>query len=196
VEGSRESLNRHGPISEGLHMKLFEWFTDWLIQRALKRRADFVIGGWEQPYMLRWWLTPWSGVARTVRDEQKTWWQWTISKLPGVYLHWILRSDDDRALHDHPWANCSIVLRGSYIEHTIDAGGVHQRALRTPGSIVLRRAKQAHRLEILESGPCWSLFVHGFRLRHWGFHCPHGWVHWKQFTAANDPGAIGKGCGV
>jgi hypothetical protein len=177
-------------------MRLFERFTDWLIMRALDRRADFVIGGWEQPYMLRWWLTPWSGIARTVPDENKTWWQWTISKLPGVYLHWILRSDDDRALHDHPWANCSILLRGTYVEHTIDAGGVHQRELRSAGSVVLRRATQAHRLEVIEGSPCWSLFIHGFRLRHWGFHCPNGWVHWRKFTAAHDPGSIGKGCGV
>lgn len=42
---------------------------------------------------------------------------------------------------------------------------------------------------------CWTLFITGPRCRHWGFHCPErGWVHWKLFTAADDPGDIGKGC--
>lgn len=35
------------------------------------------------------------------------------------------RSDDDRALHDHPWVNMSILLEGTYTEHTIAQGGVH-----------------------------------------------------------------------
>lgn len=168
--------------------------TDRIILRALDRKPDFVIGGLQNPYMFRWWLTPWSGVARTIPDEQKIAWQWFVSRLPGVYLHFIVRSDDDRALHDHPWANASIVLRGGYIEHTIRKGGIHGRRLRVAGDVVFRLARSAHRLEIIDAGPCWSLFVHGFQLRHWGFHCPHGWVHWRDFTAAVDRGAIGRGC--
>jgi hypothetical protein len=182
-----------------------------MIERAKPRAPDFVIGGWDNPYMLRWWITPWSGIARTVPDADKTWWQWLISKMPGIYLHYIVRSDDDRALHDHPWCNLSVLLRGRYIEHTIAAGGIHIRTVREAGEIVFRRARCAHRLEITRHTvgsptdpkvytrvpePCWSLFMHGFRFRHWGFHCPRGWVHWRKFTAANDPGSIGKGCGA
>ena len=186
-------------------MKLFTRFADWLILRALKRQPDFIIGGRDNPYMLRWWITPWSGIARTIPDESKTWWQWLVSRMPGVYLHMIVRSDDDRALHDHPWCNLSILLRGAYIEHTIDAGGINRRCVREQGSVVFRMARKAHRLEtttrtvgkyVQETVPCWSLFMHGFRVRHWGFHCPRGWVHWRKFTASNDPGSIGKGCGT
>src|SRR5581483_7458379 len=161
-------------------------------------------GGADDPYMLRWWLTPWSAYARGVDDADKTWWQWLVTRLPGIYLHFIVRSDDDRALHDHPWMNCSIVLRGGYIEHTIDAGGIHRLRERKPGDIVFRRARSAHRLEVKQdidehtghvvNIPCWSLFICGFRVRHWGFHCPTGWVHWRQFTSPDDRGAIGRGC--
>jgi hypothetical protein len=170
-------------------------FADWLIIRVSSRRApDFVIGGNNNPYMLRWWLTPWSGKYRDIADGDKTLLQHLVSKLPGCYLHLILRSDDDRALHDHPWRNCSIVLRGSYLEHTIAAGGVHQRARRSAGDIVWRRARDAHRIEI-DSGACWSLFLTGARVRHWGFHCPSGWVHWRIFTNPADGGkTIGRGC--
>ena len=33
-----------------------------------------------------------------------------------IYLHHFLRSDHDRALHDHPWNFVSIILRGGYWE--------------------------------------------------------------------------------
>jgi hypothetical protein len=32
-------------------------------------------------------------------------------------------------------------------------------------------------------------------VRDWGFHCPQGWVPWRKFVAADNPGAVGRGCG-
>lgn len=146
-----------------------------ILDHVSRREPDFVIGGIERPYLRRWW------VVRT--------------RLLCIYVHQFLRSDDDRALHDHPWANLSILLRGSYTEHTIAAGGIEQRAIRIAGDWKLRRSgRMAHRIE-LHDGPCWTLFITGPRYREWGFHCPQeGWIHWKRFTASSDPGAIGKGC--
>jgi hypothetical protein len=165
-----------------------------LIASAAHRAPDFIIGEPAAPYLRRWWLTPWSGLYRALADENKSRRQRMVSRLPGIYLHQILRSDDDRALHDHPWPNASILLAGSYIEHTIAAGGVHHRTRVRVGDVVLRRAGAAHRLEI-DDGPCWSLFLFGPRIRDWGFHCPErGWVHWRDFVAADNPGAVGKGC--
>lgn len=142
---------------------------------AAQRPPDFVIGGQVEPYLRRWWLIP-------------------RNRLFNVYLHEILRSDDDRALHDHPWWNCSVVLAGYYIEHTIAAGGIHRREIRYVGRVVFRRATAAHRIEIVR--PCWSLFITGPAVRSWGFHCPEiGWVHWRKFTNPADDGAtVGKGC--
>lgn len=39
------------------------------------------------------------------------------TRFGGVKLHHILRSDDDRDLHDHPWSFLSIILWGGYWEH-------------------------------------------------------------------------------
>ena len=72
---------------------------------------DQVIGGRQRPYLLRWFLIP-------------------QNRFLNVYLHRFLRSDDDRALHDHPWWNVSLLLEGAYTEHTIRAGGVHRRCIR------------------------------------------------------------------
>jgi hypothetical protein len=150
--------------------------ADRLIARARRRQPDYVIGGAERPYLRRWWLIP-------------------RNKLLNVYLHQFLRSDDDRALHDHPWASVSILLRGCYVEHTIAAGGIHERRLLTAGDTRVRASGRiAHRVELVD-GPCWSLFITGPRYREWGFHCPEqGWIPWRRFTADDDPGAIGKGC--
>lgn len=148
-----------------------------LIAYGKNRKPDFVIGGAERPYLLRWWLIPRNPVF-------------------NAYLHLFLRDDDDRALHDHPWANASILLDGEYTEHQIDAGGIHTRTVRRAGDWHIRPSgKIAHRVE-LHNGPCWTLFLTGPVYRRWGFHCPErGWVHWKDFVAADDIGAVGRGCG-
>ncbi len=149
--------------------------ADRLIAWAERRAPDFVIGGMERPYMLRWWI-----------GRRAKW-------LPCAYVHCFLRSDDDRALHDHPFSNVSILLRGSYVEHTIAAGGVHHRQRFTAGDWKVRwSGKYAHRIEIEE--PCWTLFLRGPVYRKWGFHCPGGWLPWEQFVASDDIGAVGKGC--
>ncbi len=144
-----------------------------LAQHVMCRNPDFIIGGLDDPYMIRWFVIP-----------RNRWF--------NIYLHRIVRDDDDRALHDHPWVNCSVLLEGAYWEHTIAAGGINVRKLRGPGSVVLRRPSQAHRLEVV--GEAVSLFITGPRVREWGFHCPdRGWVHWQKFVAASDAGAIGAG---
>lgn len=146
-----------------------------LATRVSARDPDFVIGGRSEPYLFRWWVIP-------------------RNRVFNIYLHQFFRSDDDRALHDHPWWNVSILLQGRYIEHRIHAGGVHERAERGMGAIVGRKPGTAHRIE-LHDGMCTTLFITGPRVRDWGFHCPKGWVPWQKFTAPGDAGAIGAGCG-
>lgn len=149
---------------------------------------DFVIGRKDSPYMNRWWVIP-------------------RNRLFNIYLHQVLRSDDDRALHDHPWVNCSIVLKGGYWEvvpqqrPSADWPVPPTRTKwRGPGSIVLRRPSAAHRLVVgaigVEGrGPCWSLFITGPNVRDWGFWCPRGWKKWTDFVDMTNTGAIGPGCG-
>lgn len=145
-----------------------------LFRVANSRPPNFLIGGAENTYMRRWWVIP-------------------RNKIFNIYLHHFLRSDDDRALHDHPWWNVSILLEGSYTEHTISAGGVNHQLEYGAGALKGRFAGYAHRIE-LDKGPCWSLFITGPVIREWGFHCPKGWRPWKQFVDDRDNGKIGAGC--
>lgn len=159
-------------------MSLFQRIADAIISHAQRRLPDFIIGGHENPYLLRWWLIP-------------------RNRVFNIYLHKFLRSDDDRALHDHPWVWCSILLRGSYVEWSKPQPGEvllsHVERF-TAGSARFHRARYAHRLVIDRGASCWTLFITGPVVREWGFHCPQGWVPWRKFTAADDPGSIGKGC--
>lgn len=156
--------------------KLIIWAAPRLIALSARRSPDVMIGGPVDTYLRRWWLIP-------------------RNRVFNVYLHHFLRSDDDRALHDHPWWNLSILLEGRYVEHTIAPGGVNIRTERCSGEMKLRRARAAHRIELVD-GPCWTLFITGPTLRSWGFHCPRGWVHWRDFTNPEDNGqTIGRGCG-
>lgn len=146
--------------------------AEWASSIMRSREPDFVIGPVDNPYLRRWWITPRNDFG------------------PNVYLHEILRSDDDRALHDHPWANTSMLLDGGYIEHTPE--GVFERRAPWVGS---REAESLHRLEVEDGGRAVTLFITGPKVRDWGFDCPNGWVPWQVFTASDNPGEIGRGCG-
>jgi hypothetical protein len=145
----------------------------WARGLMASRPPDFVIG---DDYLRRWWVLPRNDFA-------------------NVYLHEFRRSDDDRAMHDHPWASTSVLLFGRYLEHTPDGS-----FWRDKGDVVTRAADARHRIELLSFGsgeavPAVSLFITGPAVREWGFACPHGWVHWRDFVDARDSGAVGRGCG-
>jgi hypothetical protein len=157
-------------------------FANRLIERVASRPPDFIIGAANNPYLLRWYILP-------------------RNKIFNVYLHQFLRSDDDRALHDHPWVNLSILLRGGYFEHTIEAGGIERKEFFWAGEWRFRHSGRiAHRVELLLDGdegpkPCWTLFITGPRYRSWGFHCPkQGWIRWDLFTTGDRGAEVGKGC--
>jgi hypothetical protein len=77
------------------------------------------------------------------------WWKIMRNAYLNVYYHIVKRSDDDTALHDHPWWNFSIVLTGGYYEHRILEGGIHTKVWYGPGSVLFRRrGAYAHRLEL------------------------------------------------
>lgn len=150
--------------------------------------ADFEVGPPQDLYLRRWFVIPRNSVF-------------------NIYLHQFLCSDDDRALHDHPWAfNATYVVHGSYTERTIAAGGVHKAVKHSPGAFKFRWGPSPHRV-VLEreqvagiwhankSAPAITLFFTGPVVRGWGFHCPSGWVPWRKFVEQRDGGnQNGAGC--
>ena len=130
------------------------------------RKPDVIIGN---DYLLRWYIIP-------------------RNQFLNIYLHEFRHSDDDRALHDHPWYSVSFLLKGELKEHTFNGVRFIKRFLP-----VLRSAKFAHSLELIK-GPAWTIFITGPKIRHWGFHCPNNWKRWEDFTDESG-NLIGDGCG-
>lgn len=147
---------------------LFEWARRWLA-----RRPHQIIGGEDDPYLLRWYVIPRNPVL-------------------NIYVHKFLR-DDDRALHDHPWWFVSAILKSGYIEHFEEDGREMMRCrtsvldVRSPfwwRCIAFRPATWRHRVALphgfnaqgradsaVPRVPCWTLIVTGPRVRTWGFWC-------------------------
>lgn len=136
-------------------------------RQLLAREPHQIIPSADDPYLRRWHLVP-------------------RNRFINVYLHQFLRSDDDRALHDHPWWFASLMLHGSYTEVT--EGARTPRSAPEPWRLffgdrpfAFRRATWRHRVELIPlSGPdlrrigelpCWTLIVTGRRSRLRGFWC-------------------------
>lgn len=156
----------------GNPLSSLESVREWAQQYIKSYAPDFVIGPEDDPQVHRWFVIP-----------RNPW--------NNIYLHRFLRSDDDRALHDHPWDNRSWLISGEYLEHLQDGTAIP----RHEGEIVDRRAIEAHCIELI-TGPVVSLFFTGPIIRSWGFYCPQGWRHWREFVDVREGGnRRGQGCG-
>lgn len=135
------------------------------------RKPDVVIGSDANPYVHRWWLGP--------RGDKAS-----------CYLHRFLRSDEDRALHDHRYDNVSTILEGECREHFYKQPLILQGesfetdwVSRFEGEVVQRKADMPHRIELVDGKPMTTIFFTGDAYREWGFSMSDGWLHWKLFHA-------------
>lgn len=125
---------------------------------SLYTPPDLVIAPLGEPYLFRWHIIRRRGEG-------------------NVYFHIQVASDPERPLHDHPWANMSVILSGGYDEivqrHT-PHGQIFERELRR-GDVAFREAQEAHRL-ILPKGISYTMtqFATGPITRKWGFWYPEG----------------------
>lgn len=98
-----------------------------------------------------------------------------------VYIHNILRSDDDRELHDHPWDFTVRILEGGYIEHVLGGSKV-----RVPGDVIRHAAEDMHRVELIDGRPAWTFVICGPKRRQWGFQAEDGWVDADTFLTCKE----------
>ena len=83
---------------------------------------------------------------------------------------------------DRPWDFVSVMLAGTYLEHT-PSGTVRYEA----PCVILRKAEQLHRLELV--APVWTYVVCGRARRKWGYATTRGWIPWTAY-----PGTGFQGC--
>lgn len=160
---------------KGLYGRSRAAVVEWIIQRAQRTPYEHLAG-----YMDRYWLVKPS--------------RWTLGC--GVRVHHIMRSDNDRAMHTHPWWNVSWILSGTYWEvmpaRKGDNGALvggyanlnepFSMAQRKPGHLVFRRRTWRHKL-MLFRGPVWTLMITGPDHGTWGFYVPGtGLVDRRAYT--------------
>lgn len=173
---------------------------EWALRAHVDERpADERIGDQDDPYMLRWFVQRKYRLLDTQAGELlRRIWCVEGRRLENAYIHKFIRSDDDRALHDHPWPWVTVLLDGSYWEHLpanpADPAGPTKCIHRSAGNIVVRReAAQPHRIQIIPGRPVTTLFLTAEKSREWGFWCSRGWRHWRDFVALDALGRT-RGC--
>lgn len=176
--------------------------ADQLIKRAKRTPYAHLPG-----YMERWWLVPYRAVVTKTRVSQSGELvetadgtgpargfrpiAWLLQRFDiAARVHHILRSDDGRDPHDHPWSFVSIVLRGRYVETQYDERGeMRCRVVRKAGSIAFRPAGSWHRIDLLEGETAWTLFITGRYQHGWGFNVGGVKVPYREYLEAKREGA-------
>lgn len=151
--------------------------ANYLIERS-KRTPYFDLEG----YMERWWLfNPYQADPVTgSRGNRKIRW------LPAVRVHHILRADDARDLHDHPWNARTIILKGWYAERRITAlvhdSVVVQQYLRETGDTQSINFGEYHSIDGVSQGGVYTLFFTWDYVGMWGFLVDGVKVPWQQYV--------------
>ena len=122
--------------------------AQWLWRRAQRTPYLHLAG-----YMERWWL--FNGYDQ---PHYRAW-------LPSIRMHHILRADNERHLHDHPWNARTFILKGNYLEERQDGVFV----LRVPGDTATLKFGEYHRIASVSTGGVWTLFVTWRKQGTWGF---------------------------
>ena len=127
--------------------------------------------------------------------------RWRILSTPwfNIYIHNILRSDEDAHPHDHPWHFLSFILWGGYTELWLGAyedwkywtGGYGMnRDVRSPGSFVYHNAKDFHKITLLKDSAWTLVFTFGKRRPSWGYQTPQGWIDHKAYRQLKNEGKL------
>lgn len=168
--------------------KILAWLVsrplvaNWLIQRAMKTPYTHLPG-----YMNRYWLFN----AYEKKDGKEV---TPVSWLPSVRVHHILRRDNDRHKHDHPWNARTVILKGYYVEDKIVKYGhqptehfgdayyeVTKRSTRTPGDTAPILFGDYHSVAEVPEGGVWTLFITFGYQGTWGFLVDGVKVPWREY---------------
>jgi len=157
-----------------------------------EHKPDEIIGRNGDPYMERWYI------QRTETERfGEAYGYLKHEGIANVYLHRFLRSDSED-MHDHPWDNANVILRGGYTEESAAMWGPYKDGLSPTvtqdwkvAERVYRAAEDVHAIRSVQPGTV-SLFVTGPKRRAWGFYVeptsdnPTGFVPWKQYVKGNN----------
>lgn len=150
------------------------FIANWIIDNAMETPYYPILSAdGKELYMGRWWFfNPYGKDANGCETPAK--WKW----LPSVRVHLIMRDDEDRDLHDHPWNARTIVLKGGYTEETLT--GWYDRLTGYTGRLLFG---QYHRIRAITPGGAWTLFFTWKHRGEWGFLVNGTKVPWRTYIA-------------
>lgn len=109
----------------------------------------------------------------------------------NIYVHQILKSDEDKHFHDHPWHFASLLLKGAYRERS--SYSPRWSSVITfdyyAGQIVRHLAHDAHSLTLLTSS-VWTLVFTFGKKRVWGYQTDNGWIDFKTYRQLKNEGKV------
>nr|WP_218648372.1 hypothetical protein [Pseudomonas reactans] len=175
----------------------------WLITRAQRTPYLHIMSAdGAEMYMGRWWL--FNPYSRTSHKPALWWCPWSFR------VHHIMRHDEDRDLHDHPWNARTIILRGWYVEQR-QASEEWKKAVRAgmvpnpDPNIVdwimkdacewIRRGQgdtarlnhgEYHRIDQISPGGVFTLLITSKWRGDWGFLVNGVKVPWRTYTGTDD----------
>jgi len=177
--------------------------ADWLIARAKLTPYQHIMSADDaEMYMGRWWL--FNPYSRETHKAALWWCPWSFR------IHHIMRPDEDRDLHDHPWNARTIILRGWYTEQR-PAGAEWKKAVlagmvsnpeqkwvdwvmkdacewikRDQGDTARLNHGEYHRIDQVSPGGVITLFITSKWRGDWGFLVNGVKVPWRTYTGTDN----------
>jgi hypothetical protein len=118
-------------------------------------------------------------------------WKWLPKR---IFLHHLMMSDSDSALHDHAWDFKTRILTHEYHEYIQTNSFENYTGMRFPhivertlkaGDSAFNKAEHIHRVVLKQ--PVWTLVIASKPRRVWGFHDVYrGFVPWRKFLHMED----------
>lgn len=115
--------------------------------------------------------------------------RWALLRTPWfhIYLHCILKADQDKHCHDHPWSFISLILWGSYVEQR--NGQLRTRKI---GSIAYLPARGTYHKIYQVLKPTWTLVATNARNFPWGYDTEEGWIGHETYRKLKHEGYWSK----
>lgn len=161
--------------------------ANWIIERSKRTPYRHIIDPNGSVYMERYWV--FNAYGEHAEDNNARF-QW----LPSIRVHRIMRPDNDRALHDHPWNARTFILKGDYKEirrETFDIYPYPEITVAVPyvrkaGDTAALKFGEYHTITEVSEGGVYTLFCTWKYRGTWGFLVDGVKVPWREYLARKE----------
>lgn len=130
---------------------------NFLFSIAKRRPYQHIYGAQDKKlYMERYWL--FNPYLSSGADRKTKWFPISIR------IHKIVKPDNDRHMHDHPWNARTFIVKGWYREERINSAFLRQK-----GESCRLKFKEYHKITHVSYDGVYTIFISGKYRGTWGF---------------------------